>query len=740
MPKRTSARRRRKLLTRTLGLALIASAAIGPAAALADVRPFGRLHCVPDRGVRVCRGTVATRIPSFDGVPLDVTVTLPRRGDTGLPLIVLLHGYGNSKDAPESGFQTAAPAARRGYAVLAYSARGFGDSCGTLASRLADRSACAKGWLHLADARYEGHDTQYLAGLLADQGLIAPRRIGIIGISYGAGQTMLLATLRDRIMEPDGRLVPWRSPRRKLPMRIAAAAPIAPWSDLAYALLPNGRTLDYTVTGRADDTTPFGVEKQSFVSGLYPLGLATGFYAPPGIDPRADVTTWVARISLGEPYDGDPEVRYIADQVTRFHSAYYLHTGRAPAPLLIANGWTDDLFPAEEAVRYANRVQTEHPGTPMRLLLFDFGHPRGSNKDADVALLKREIGVWFDHYVKGAGVQAPFRGVEALTQTCPHAARSGGPFRAGSYPALHPGEVRQTFGSAQLVVSGGGDPSTAAAIDPVKAGANPCVTTPAKDDPGTASFRLRPAPAGGYTLLGAPTVIADLAPSGAQPQLAARLWDVSPGGGDQILVGRTLYRPRPAGRQVFQLHANGWRFAPGHVPRLELLGQDSPYGRASNGAFTVRVSALELRLPVRDRPGSSPVVREPGALFLPPGARLAPGTVSLRLRLRYRRAAREERARSGCSWRSVSGRVVGRGLANVRRVDFTLDSRPVGRDDRRPFLVSVRASQRRRAVARLSARGLLSDGRRVEVTRRLAACRARTAHGHGGRRMVRFTG
>jgi hypothetical protein len=36
-------------------------------------------------------------------------------------------------------------------------------------------------------------------------------------------------------------------------MRIAAAVPVIPWTDLAYSLEPNGRTLDYTITGPTDD-------------------------------------------------------------------------------------------------------------------------------------------------------------------------------------------------------------------------------------------------------------------------------------------------------------------------------------------------------------------------------------------------------------------------------------------------------------------------------------------------------
>ncbi len=60
----------------------------------------------------------------------------------------------------------------------------------------------------------------------------------------------------------------------------------------------------------------------------------------------------------------------------------------------------------------------------------------------------------------------------------------------------------------------------------------------------------------------------------------------------------------PDGLQVFQLHPGAWHFAAGHIAKLELLGQDSPYVRTSNGQFSISVSALELRLPVHEVPGA----------------------------------------------------------------------------------------------------------------------------------------
>ena len=43
-----------------------------------------------------------------------------------------------------------------------------------------------------------------------------------------------------------------------------------------YSLEPNGRTLDYRLTGASDDLNPIGVEKQSFEGGLFALGETTG--------------------------------------------------------------------------------------------------------------------------------------------------------------------------------------------------------------------------------------------------------------------------------------------------------------------------------------------------------------------------------------------------------------------------------------------------------------------------------
>ena len=78
--------------------------------------------------------------------------------------------------------------AERGYAVLSYTARGFNELVRARRHRAWPTPPAARqGWIHLADTRYEVRDTQYLAGQLADQGLVDGQRIGATGGSYGGG-------------------------------------------------------------------------------------------------------------------------------------------------------------------------------------------------------------------------------------------------------------------------------------------------------------------------------------------------------------------------------------------------------------------------------------------------------------------------------------------------------------------------------------------------------------------------
>jgi dienelactone hydrolase len=598
------------LITSLFALVALLAAAPG---ALAQVRPFGVLDCKLAQGVRFCPGNVDNRIKSFDGVPLDVNVALPADDERLLPLVIDLSSWGGAKRKLGGVKEWAAD----GYAVLTISQRGFGDSCGSPESRAADPEGCARGWTHLADSRYEARDAQHLAGLLADQGIVSPRRIGVTGNSYGAVVALTLAALRDSVRLEDGSFVAWRSTERRLAMSISAAAANSGWSGLVYSLIPNGRHLDYAVPQPMEEVTPRGILKESYWRWLYAPAPDT-YYAPFGVDPSADMEGWDQAFSQGE--SADPALLApIFDELRAFHGPNYLADGVAPAPLFLGGGFTDDLVPADEQLAFVNR----HPDGIVSQFYGDVGHPRAQKKPADLALRKLLLRQWFERHLKGDTTLPPPDGVTAFVQTCPSTAPSGGPFTASSWAVLHPGEVRFRKPDSKLVLST--EDALGPSFDPL-GGVTACSTADATDQDGTASYRLPPASPPGYTLLGSPTVIADLAlpdtPAPDQTEVAARLWDVGPDG-QQTLVARGLYRPSGSGQAVFQLHPNGWRFEEGHSPKLELLGSDSPYGRLSDFDFSLGVSNLELRLPTAEGPNSTDI-EAPLTPVLPPGAIPAP--------------------------------------------------------------------------------------------------------------------
>jgi predicted acyl esterase len=596
---RTGASARPTLLA--LAGALLACAVAAPAAQAkpkGEPKPFGH-SCTAQDGVRFCpTGTLEERVPTFDGVPLDADVTLPASGNGPFPVIVMMHGWGGNKTA----FESSTPAgdgnetydynnvyfAQHGFAVLNYSARGWGRSCGTPESRT--EPGCKEGWIKLADQRYEARDTQYLLGLLADEGVVKPKSIGVTGISYGGGQSIELAYLRNRVRLPSGEFAPWTSPKGKK-MEIKAAFPRWPWSDLVDALEPNGRFLENTIAPFGQSYEPLGVEIQSYVTGLYAEGQAEGYIAPPGQDPEADLSKWFPAVNAGEP--PTPEDEEIAHKIYDFHDGYSIPLAGKPSPMLLESGWTDDLFPPEQSLRVYDQARAVHGYAA--LMFGDLGHSRGDNKQNTDQDFNEKGAAFFAKYLEHTGTAPKNGSVTAYTQTCPTAEPAEGPFTAKTWAKLKKGTV--TFGSAaaQTFTSAGGNATTAAAFDPIAGTSEACKTVTAEEEPNTANYTTTSA---GFTMLGLPTVKATIVETGVFGEIAARLWDVLPSG-EQRLISRGVYRVAEgqSGPVTFQLHGNGYKFAAGDTVKLQLLGRDAPYYRASNGVFSIEASNVTVTLP-----------------------------------------------------------------------------------------------------------------------------------------------
>jgi hypothetical protein len=605
-------------------LAGVAAALLVPSTADAAIpqvftKTASPLSCaVQASGQRFC-GTATAQVPSWDGTPIDVSVAFPPAPASGpdgpYPLVGIYHGWGGTKLALSGG--DAQRALARGYAVFTMTDRGWGQSCGRA---LATDPRCAgKGYIHLMHNGFEVRDAQYLMGQLADDGVIDPNKIAATGGSYGGGMSIALGALRNR-MQVGGSLVPWTSPLGT-PMSIAATLPEFTWSDLATALNPNGSSLDYVVDAPyLGGGHRVGIQKQSWNNSLYLAGAVLGYYAPAGTDPQADITGWKALTDSGGPYDSNPQAAAMVAELNANHSAYYIDDSVAPAPALISNGWNDDLFPVDEALRYYNKVRAKYPTAPISMFHLDFGHnPRtGAVSAADRAALVAAENAWLDHYVRGVGPEpADARGgVDILTSKCP-VSGAGARYHAPTWAQIAPGEVRISSAAAQTVTAPGTAPSNAFTSGDV------CTSTSSADNASAATYRV-PAAAAAYTLAGSPTVIAKLS-AAASDMVAARLYDVD--GATQRLIARGVVRPLlNGGAQVFQLHPQAWTVQPGHVLKLELLAQDSQYLRTPVGQQSVAVSDLELRLPVVDAPGTDlggVTVSSPATKVVPAGYKLA---------------------------------------------------------------------------------------------------------------------
>ena len=654
----------------TLPVATIAAAASGsvcPAGLTAGspVTPPGGQQFV------VCTG----RIRSFDGTPLDTDLTLPTAAATGpRPLVMFFHGWGGDKTNWEAttlegngGDQyhwNNAWFASQGYAVLTWTARGFGDSCGKTSSYIySSDSTCSdttgeESWTHLADRRWEIHDAQYLSGLLVDAGVADPQRIIASGGSYGGGQSWEMALSQDRVVtsastDPaNPTTVPWTSPLG-VPMHLVAAAPMYPWTDLADALVQNGTAADGFNGGPADGAqngtheTPIGVEKESYVAGLYADGVRSAQYANPTTDPTADLTTWFAALNAGEPYESSPVAATALTQVGgAFRSPFAMPvpTGTHEVPVFVIQGQTDPLFPGFQAIDMINHLKAVDPSYPVWAFLGDVGHAYAFNPQSIWHQAHDASNAWLSAVMAGTTPANPH--VTVTTTVCgvssPSAAYPSLTFTGDSYGSLagsviHLGQATSALGAAaQTSLDPGGANQAptleSKAADPIVSGGGatgtagcptftPSSTTP--DDPNQAAFTWT---APSATLVGAPIVNVDVAVSGENAALAARLWDVDPGTGTQTLIDRTVVRvtssaPTSTQHLAFELYPQAFTFPAGHQLRLELTQDDAATWRTDNEPSSLSFTNVDLALPVVAAPGAN-LPEVPVVPLIPIGAAL----------------------------------------------------------------------------------------------------------------------
>ncbi len=651
-----------------LGVATVTatpSEALAPGAA---PPPLGLPCAVYPGGDTICSGEVR----SFDASPLDVDVTLPVAG-TGAthPLIVLFHGFGANKHEWESTTDAGDGAdkyhwnshwfARHGYYVLTYTARGFTDQGPTRAdepntpagtdptchpptgpsgSSSAGSDCIPSGTIRVKNKDVEIRDSQYLAALTAAAFPdIDPNRVAASGGSYGGGESWLQAA--DPV---------WTFPHSVAPalpiLRLQVAVPKYGWTDLAYSLVPNGHAgflpgdPAYSSSQGAPDAhgvgNPVGVAKASYIAGLYALGTTTGTFeegtssmpvkAPPCTAPET-FSTWLGRVTAGEPYDAagvdDPVVAQIRQDFSDCHSAFYQPGWRSQqadgheTAVFAIQGWTDDLFEAVESFRMFKYLKTLDPLWPVAVAVADVGHSRAQNKPATWQRLNNQANQFLFAQIAGSHRQQTT--VSSESTLCPNNPDTPDQTAAQQVTATTPEGLGR--GTLDVVGPAGSTVNPLPASDPDGLGTDAVVpsrlpseiypepacrtsTTPSWPGRYTAvSTPLRQAKT--YVGLGSVQVPYTLAGANTAT-LDARVWVVPAAGGPALLVTRGTYRiDAPAynglsGTLRLPLYGNQWPFSVGDRIRLDLTQVDTPTYRPDNEPSTITLGPPTLSLPTRE--------------------------------------------------------------------------------------------------------------------------------------------
>ncbi|HEX6547739.1 MAG TPA: CocE/NonD family hydrolase [Candidatus Dormibacteraeota bacterium] len=523
--------------------------------------------------VRTCTGFLAS---SVDQTLLDVTVEVPLATPGPHPLITLVHGWGGSK-TDSSGWDPIF--LNDGFTLLRYSCRGFGKSWGQT---------------NLADLNVELADLRSLVGQVVDD----PRfeadggHLAVIGASYGGGHSY------GALLHPS-----WTSPHGH-PLNLRTVVPIVPWTDLEYSLVPNGRPdSSLSVAGSA---------KLSYVEALYAGGMRHDSSRPYPSYP-AFLTAWNAD-GANEPNLNDPVFRQMSDGLAGYRSiswqqAFWQQAKTSPIPVFEIQGWTDDLFPAPEALRMYYALRAVNPGYPIALYFGDIGHPRAATKAAEVDyVLNQLVKPWFDYYLKGSGTAPALDVKAAITRPGPGFSASD-VIEVPTYDALAGSWNSHHFGGTQTLTfnpaSTGGfqwDPVVITGSESLSP--NPPAPPPDEVPGDVASYRLalsQPA-----LMAGEPQVTVNLSTLAYREQLNFRIFDVAPDGTKQLVTRGTytLDTGNPAlilgdKRVTITGYGNLWQFPAGHTLLLELTNVDSPYINPSKVPSVTQLSGVDLLLPMR---------------------------------------------------------------------------------------------------------------------------------------------
>jgi len=264
------------------------------------------------------------------GVPITATVFIPS-GEGPFPGIIMVHSWMGWRIQCDMLY---APSfARRGYVVLTYDCRGWGSSGGEVSCAAPDKELC---------------DLEDMITWMCspESGIpVDPERLGITGVSYGGGHSFLAAT---------------RDPR------IKAAAPMNGWTDLNFALTPNGCW-----------------------KAAWSIALFVGSLWAVRFNPKNDLVRWLKTVVFERSLHG-------VSEELKERSAIH-DVDKVTCPMFIVHSWNDDLFEPNQILDFYQKLDA-----PKKLYMANGIH--GFDAGRGDLLVPNQIWDdarrWFDFWLK----------------------------------------------------------------------------------------------------------------------------------------------------------------------------------------------------------------------------------------------------------------------------------------------------------------------------------------------------
>ncbi|MFF0299549.1 alpha/beta fold hydrolase [Streptomyces sp. NPDC004562] len=487
----------------------------------------------------------ADRVMAMDGGVRVDTSYFTAPGGGRRPAVLLGHGFGGSKDDVR---QQAEDLARDGYAVLTWSARGFGRSTGAIG---------------LNDPKGEVADVSRLLDWLARQPEVrldkpGDPRVGMAGGSYGGAIALLAAGHDDRV---------------------DAIAPAITYWDLADALFPNG------------------VFKKLWAGIFVNSGGGCAEFKP---------TLCAMYERVAESGVPDAKARELLEE--RSPSAV---GDRIKVPALLFQGQSDSLFPLGQADRAARAIRANgapvevdwiaggHDGGDMEASRVQarttawFDRYLKGDKGADTGPAFR---VTRTGGIDSTDGEAQLRGASAGTYPGLASGVRRVPLTGGEQSVANPAGASPPAVSALPGLGGSGGLSQLSSLG----------VGVSLDFPGQfARFESAPV-TDNLHITGSPTATVHVRSSGTDAVLFAKVYDVGPDGRQQVLPSQLVTPLRvtdaKSGKDVrITLPAVDHDVEKGH--RLRLVLSSTDLGYASPAAPATYTVGLKSELSVPTAPG-----------------------------------------------------------------------------------------------------------------------------------------